>query len=178
MKEAPKSPGLRKRTQARVLALQALCAFESSGSEFSEQLSEFLHDGPALADAGIDLPPALETIQFARELAVGTREQRPEIDRRLERTSTHWTLTRMTPVDRNTLRLGVYELLDQPETPTQVVVNEALELARRFGDANSSAFVNGVLDAIRREIVAEIGPVGETPDGESGAEADSEHGAV
>ena len=161
-----------------MLALQALCAFKSTGCEFAGQLDEFLRDGPALVDAGIDLPPSSETIRFARALAVGTREQRPEIDRRLERTSAHWTLARMTPVDRNILRLGVYELLDQPETPTQVVVNEALELARWFGDADSPAFVNGVLDAIRREIVAETEPAGESPGGESGAKTDSEHGAV
>lgn len=141
----------RPRAQARTLALQALCAFEAVGEDFGRQLSEFLADEQVLADLRIEIPPSDELASFARTLAQGTWAQREKLDERLSRTAAHWSLSRMTPVDRNILRLGLHELLAHPDTPPQVVINEAIELARRFGDADSPAFVNGVLDAVRRE---------------------------
>ena len=136
-----------------MLALQALCAFEAVGGQFSEQLDHFFHDECALADLEIELPPPDELLRFARRLALGTWAQWEVLNDKLSRTAAHWSLARMTPVDRNVLRLGLYELLEHPETPPQVVINEAIELARCFGDADSPAFVNGVLDAIRRSVV-------------------------
>ena len=136
-----------------MLALQALCAFEAVGGRFSEQLDDFLRDEHTLTDLGIELPPPNELVQFAHRLALGTWAQRDQLNDKLSRTAAHWSLSRMTPVDRNVLRLGLHELLEHPDTPPQVVINEAIELARRFGDADSPAFVNGVLDAIRRSVV-------------------------
>lgn len=141
-----------------MLALQALCAFEAVGEQFGEQLDEFLRDEQALADLEIDPPPSPELLGFARTLARGAWTRRKTLDHKLARTAAHWSVARMTPVDRNILRMGLYELLDHPETPPQVVINEAVELARRFGDVNSPAFVNGVLDAARR---AGAGPAAE-----------------
>lgn len=149
-----------------MLALQALCAFEAVGERFSEQLDDFLQDEHTLGDLGIERPPPEELVQFARELALGAWAQREALNEMLSRTAAHWSLSRMTPVDRNVLRLGLHELLEHPDTPPQVVINEAIELARQFGDANSPAFVNGVLDAIRRS-------VGEAADAGKEALADS-----
>ena len=135
-----------------MLALQALCAYEAVGDGFGEQLDDFLQDEHTLGDLDIERPPPEELVQFARALALGAWSQREALNETLSRTAAHWSLSRMTPVDRNVLRLGLHELLKHTETPPQVVINEAIELARRFGDANSPAFVNGVLDAIRRSV--------------------------
>ena len=135
-----------------MLALQALCAYEAIGNDFEQQLSAFLHDTEALADLEIEQPPPGELLRFANQLAREAWGHRKSLDNRLSQTASHWSLSRMTPVDRNVLRLGLHELLDHPETPPQIVINEAIELARRFGDADSPAFVNGVLDALRRTI--------------------------
>jgi N utilization substance protein B len=75
-----------------------------------------------------------------------------EIDRRLTAAAENWRLPRMAAVDRNVLRLGAHELLYLPETPAAVAFDEAIELARRYGSADSPAFVNGVLDRLRRDL--------------------------
>jgi N utilization substance protein B len=133
-----------------MLALQALCAFEAVGDEFGKQVDQLLHDEQALADLEIEPPLSDALLGFARDLALDTWGQHESLDQMLSQTAAHWSLARMTPVDRNVLRIGLHELLEHPETPPQVVINEAIELARRFGDASSPAFVNGVLDAVRR----------------------------
>jgi transcription antitermination protein NusB len=84
----------------------------------------------------------------------GAVEKAEEIDRGITEAAQNWRLTRMTVVDRNVLRLGAYELLFSPQTPVSVVLNEAIELARRYGSANSPGFVNGVLDRIRARAAA------------------------
>jgi len=87
----------------------------------------------------------------ANSLFRGTVEAVEEIDRRIRRSAEHWRLERMAAVDRNILRLGTYELLYHPETPPPAVINEALEIARKFSGEDSVPFVNGVLDRIRKE---------------------------
>ena len=79
------------------------------------------------------------------------RSMTEEIDRRLAAAAENWRLSRMATVDRNVLRLGAYELLHAPATPPAVALNEAIELARRYGSAESPAFVNGVLDRLRQD---------------------------
>src|SRR5262249_18303775 len=82
----------------------------------------------------------------------GTRKHMPEIDPKLSATAENWRLTRMSAVDRNALRMGTYELLFDPAgEPVAVVINEAIELARRYGSADSPAFVNGILDRLSRD---------------------------
>lgn len=142
------------RTQARRLALQALCVYDALGDAFAEQLNAFMRDELVLEDLGIDSPPQPEMLTFARELANGAWANKPAYDDLLNRTVTHWRVNRMPPVDRNILRLGLFELLGRRDTPAPIVINEAVELARQFGDKDSTAFVNGVLDAIRRETPA------------------------
>jgi len=135
-----------------MLALQALCAFEGVGQQFADQLDGFLQDPEALFDLDIKMPPPHELITFARTLAREAWSRRNSLDAQLSGAAAHWSLERMTPVDRNVLRLGLHELLEHPETAPQIVINEAIELARKFGDADSPAFVNGVLDGLRRSI--------------------------
>ena len=88
-----------------------------------------------------------EMVEFARELLVGVRTHREELDRAIEGVAEHWSLERMSVTDRNVLRLGAYEIL-HADTPDPVVIDEAIELAKRFGTAQSAAFVNGILDRL------------------------------
>lgn len=85
---------------------------------------------------------------FARDLVAAASERTKEIDALIAGASKNWRIDRMSRVDRNILRLGACELLAFPDVPVKVVINEAVELAKRFGTAESSAFVNGVLDRI------------------------------
>ena len=89
--------------------------------------------------------------EFMEELARGASEMAPDIDHRIAEKSAHWKLERMPVVDRNILRLGIYEMSRQ-DTPAAVVIDEALELARQFSGEESVAFINGVLDAVHKEM--------------------------
>jgi N utilization substance protein B len=86
-------------------------------------------------------------VEFAEDLLAGVRRHREAVDQQLEEIARNWKLSRMAATDRNVLRLGAYEILFT-ETPDRVVVNEAIELAKRYGTNNSSQFVNGVLDRL------------------------------
>jgi len=97
--------------------------------------------------------------RFMEELARGTVAQAAEIDKQIEAKSEHWRLERMPVVDRNILRLAIFELTQQA-VPAPVIIDEALELARRFSGDESLSFINGVLDAIHRQSVA-VGGTGE-----------------
>jgi N utilization substance protein B len=88
-----------------------------------------------------------EAMEFARSLISGVRQNRGELDPLLETIAEHWALKRMAATDRNILRLGAYELL-HTETPPRVAIDEAVELAKRFGSAHSAPFVNGILDRV------------------------------
>jgi N utilization substance protein B len=89
---------------------------------------------------------------FARALFEGTVNEVESLDRLVREHAEHWRLERMAAVDRNVLRLALYELLHRTETPPAAVINEALEIARRFSERDSVEFVNGVLDAIRKAL--------------------------
>ncbi len=89
---------------------------------------------------------------FADQLARGVASSLESIDRTLEAASEHWRLDRMSVVDRNLLRLGCYELLASSETPYRVTLNEAIELAKLYGNEESPSFVNGVLDRVARDL--------------------------
>lgn len=89
--------------------------------------------------------------EFADELVLGFAEHCDEVDETIRRSSRHWRLERMARVDRNIIRLATFELMYCPDVPARVTLNEAIELAKRFGDEHSPAFVNGVLDRIAAE---------------------------
>lgn len=115
-----------------------------------------------------------EVAEFATQLSRGTAERRAEIDRLLGVFAVDWPVERMANIDRNILRLAVYELLLVPDVPASVTVNEAVELAKRYGDANSAKFVNGILGNLVRQLsgprAADGGPpvVVEPPPGDGG----------
>jgi N utilization substance protein B len=90
--------------------------------------------------------------EFAQQLVLGVRGGLAELDRRIGEAAEHWRIERMAVVDRNVLRMALHELLADPETPAAVVLSEAVEVAKKFGGAESGAFVNGVLDAIRKKL--------------------------
>lgn len=92
-----------------------------------------------------------DVLKWARQIVGGVRENIDEIDGRLKASSRNWRIERMSRVDRNVLRIAVYELIYNRETPGQIVINEAIEIARRYGDNQSPAFVNGILDHILKE---------------------------
>ncbi len=124
------------RRRGRELAVQMLYQHELAGTDVERIVSGFedLEEAPQAAK------------EFAIALVRGVLHQRDQIDAALESQADHWRLDRMAAVDRNILRLAIFELLHQPDTPAAVVIDEAVELAKRFGSERSSQFVNGVLD--------------------------------
>ena len=136
------------RRRAREFALQALYQADITESPPSEAL-ESLWDG--LLDttgAPANRPAEEDEIQFARRIARGVERNKDELDALIEKSSVNWRLVRMPVVDRNILRLSAFEILYCPDVPSSVAINEAVELAKRFGDKDSRAFVNGILDRI------------------------------
>jgi N utilization substance protein B len=93
-----------------------------------------------------------ETRAFALDLVRGTKQNQPKIDALIAESVEHWDLERMAAVDRNILRAAVYELLWHADVPPKVAINEAIEIAKKFGTQESSRFINGVLDRIAREL--------------------------
>ena len=96
----------------------------------------------------IETPVTTAARLFAENIVKGVVEFRSVIDRRISEQAKNWSLKRMTPVDLSILRIGVYELLYQPDIPTPVVIDEAIEIAKRYGTKESPAFINGILDKI------------------------------
>jgi len=92
-----------------------------------------------------------ETRAMAERLAAGTQAHLQALDEAITAAARNWRFDRIASVDKSILRLGAYELFNEPQTPAAVVIDEAIEMAKRFGEADSPAFVNGVLDAIRRK---------------------------
>ena len=127
------------RSRCREFALQFLYQGEFSGPDQADAVARFW--GHFQAEGS---PPAYFT-----ELVDGVVAHRDELDAFIVRYSEHWRLERMTIVDRNLLRVAIYELLYQPEIPTKVVINEAVEMAKRFGSEASGGFVNAILDQVR-----------------------------
>jgi len=93
-----------------------------------------------------------EQREFAESLVLGVHARRSELDRWIRGSAEHWRIERMAVVDRNVLRMAVYEMLGEPPPPAAVVIDEAVEVAKKFGSEESGAFINGILDDIRRRI--------------------------
>jgi N utilization substance protein B len=138
------------RRRAREFALQALYRADlgnDPGPQALEALWKGLLDGMVPGRAAEE-----EEIAYAKRIVDGVAEKKSEIDGLIERSSVNWRLSRMPLVDRNILRLASYELVACDDVPTNVSINEAVELAKRFGDKDSRAFVNGILDRIATEV--------------------------
>lgn len=132
------------RRRAREAALQMLYQSEVGRAGAFESIATYW---PAReSDEQLDDPLR----EFANGLVRGAIERREEIDGLLTSHTQNWRLERMTVIDRLVLRLGVYEMLAEPETPSKVIINEAIELARAYSGEEAVGFVNGVLDAVRK----------------------------
>lgn len=134
------------RRTGRERALQALYQMEMSALRPEDALETAWTAEPE------DPPPEPEARQFALELVHGVIAHREEIDGLIEQHSHNWRLDRMARVDRNVLRLAVFELKWRPDIPKKVTLNEAVELGKAFGTEASSAFVNGLLDRIALDV--------------------------
>lgn len=126
------------RHRARVLALQALYEADASGHDPGVALDRLIADEPARE----------ETERFARWLVSGVKQARAAVDERIRGAATQWPLEQLAVVDRNILRIAIYEMLVENETPVRVAVNEAVELAKAFGAEATPRFVNGVLGTL------------------------------
>ncbi len=131
------------RRRGREAALQILYQMDTTGVP-AEQAAGLFWEHLAPGDGGLDE----DGRAFANELALGIGREGEKIDAAIRDASEHWRLERMPRVDRNVLRVATYEILFVPSIPRRVTINEAIELAKRYGDAGSPAFVNGVLDRI------------------------------
>jgi transcription antitermination protein NusB len=132
-------PVLIRRTRAREVALQVLYQFDQNGAVAPEDIDQFIRR--RLAD---------ETLQrFAHLIVAGVRTHQARIDELISNAAENWRIDRMAAIDRNILRLGAFEMLFDPDVPVKVAINEALELAKRYSTAQSSRFVNGILDRLQ-----------------------------
>jgi N utilization substance protein B len=130
------------RRRGREAALKVLYSMEMNPGPVEEVFKQVLECGKEPEGA----------LEFARQLAERTIDQMEEIDGRIRDASLKWDIDRMAAVDRNVLRLAVSELTGQEGTPVRVVLNEAIELAKRYGGEESGTFVNGILDRIRIDL--------------------------
>ena len=126
------------RRKARTLAFQALYEIDSTGHKPKEAISYLL------ADARI----SAENVKFARELVNGVVQNREKIDENIQRFAPAWPIEQISAVDKNILRLAIFEILIDNKVPLKVAINEAVELAKVFGSDSSARFVNGVLGAV------------------------------
>jgi N utilization substance protein B len=128
-----------RRSRGREVALQVLYQIEQNPGMAVGEVRQFI-DRRLLAD------PKL--VEFTLDLIAGVRQHQPRIDEMIKEVAENWRLDRMAAIDRNILRLGAYEMLFRTEVPAKVAINEALELAKRYSTAQSSRFVNGILDRV------------------------------
>jgi N utilization substance protein B len=136
------------RSRARECALQALYQVDLAGAEPIDALAN------AAGSGEVEGPLDAEALAFAEELVRGVCAERGAVDALIERHSHNWRVERMARVDRNVLRLAVWELLHHGDVPRKVVLNEAIELAKKFGSEESGAFINGILDKLSASLPA------------------------
>ena len=130
------------RRKARELAVQLLYQQDLARTDPAETIELFWEYFPA----------DLEVREFCTELVLGTLDRLSVIDEFLSEASENWSLNRMSVVDRNILRLATYELLDRPDIPPSVSLNEAIEIAKKYSTPDASVFINGVLDRVKRTV--------------------------
>ena len=128
-----------RRSRGREVALQVLYQIEQNPGIPAAEVRQFI-DRRLLGDTKL--------VEFTQDLVAGVRENQPRIDAMITEVAENWRLDRMAAIDRNILRLGAYEAIFRDEIPSKVAINEALELAKRYSTAQSSRFVNGILDRV------------------------------
>lgn len=132
------------RRKARICALQMLFQYDIAQPRVDQLTNSYWE---AFGD---DMGNVAR--EFSNDLALGAIARLDEIDDLIKRRAEHWRIQRMAVVDRNILRLAIYEFLYEADTPKTVVINEALEIARRFSTFEATQFINGILDAIKRDL--------------------------
>ena len=135
------------RRKSREYALQMLFQWDITHDAIDSIIATFWET--------LESPEPAEVVEFANALATGTIDQVEKIDALLERHADNWRLDRMAVVDRNLLRLAIYEFFTEKESdemPSAVIINEAIEIAKRFSADGSPQFINGILDSIRKEL--------------------------
>jgi N utilization substance protein B len=158
-----------RRRRSREMAVKVLYQADMSGVSIAEAFQLFCEYFGGSEESRV----------FAKELLDGIRAHLDEINSLISKFSEHWRLDRMSMVDRNILRLAIYELLSRPDIPAKVSINEAVELGKKFGTEDSGAFINGILDRIRSHLRAGEEGTGKAEEGagsrraaEAGREAD------
>jgi transcription antitermination protein NusB len=131
---------------ARAIVLQSL--YEWDSNSFAQDPNEIIERNLE------EFAPQLDEKEFAKKLVKGVADTREEIDATITKFAPDWPIAKITTVDRNVLRIGCYELASDPEIPSKVAINEAIELAKTFGGESSGKFVNGVLGAVFRDQAA------------------------
>lgn len=142
------SQGKGTRRGGRRRAFEVLYGLTFVPAETPESLEFALAETPQAAGEG----PAGDRQDFARDLVQGVWGRRAELDAIITQFSRHWKIARIARIELTILRLALYEILHLPDVPPKVAINEAVELAKRFGDENSKNFVNGILDAVARAV--------------------------
>jgi transcription antitermination protein NusB len=132
------------RRRAREFAMQILYALDLNPGPADDFLNIFWESHPAKP----------EVSEYTSVLVRGTLSKKEEIDTLISAHSSHWKIDRMAVTDRNILRLGTFELMAEQTVPAKVVINEAIEIAKKFGTSDSATFINGVLDSIHQEITS------------------------
>ena len=129
------------RRRAREIALQVLYQREFNHVEAEEALSLFWRNFEVLKGA----------MEFSERIIRGVEQHRGDLDRIIEKYSSNWKIDRMAHVDRNILRIAVYELLYCDDIPPKVAINEAIDIGKKYGSEDSGAFINGILDKVKSE---------------------------
>ncbi|WP_300461727.1 transcription antitermination factor NusB [Desulfobacula sp.] len=129
------------RRQARELALQALFSFDLDASDPDERMAAFCANNEESLTQGVK--------PFFLDLVKGVKENESQIDALLNRYSKNWKISRMPVVDRNIMRIAIFEFLKRTDIPCSVTINEAVEIGKKYGTRDSGAFINGVLDRIK-----------------------------
>lgn len=132
---------MRKRTRARECALKILYGIDITGDSTEMSLDNFWQS-QEIEDSGVQ--------EFASDLVKGVLDNLDKIDKEIAKAAANWQLKRMAVIDRNILRIATFELLFKQDIPPKVSINEAVDLAKRFGDVDSGRFVNGILDKINK----------------------------
>ncbi len=132
---------MRKRTKAREHALKMLYGVDITKDDCATCMERFWKDNEELDE---------ETKKFANSIVIGVTKNRDALDKIISECATNWQLKRMAVVDRNILRFAAYELLYSKDIPPKVAINEAIDIAKKYGDADSGKFVNGILDKINK----------------------------
>lgn len=132
-----------KRRTAREFALQILYRLDMGQENLAEKILEEFWETNLTSD---------DVKEYTDLLVKGTKENQKEIDRIIADSAENWTIDRMASVDRNILRFSTYEILKRNEIPSSVIINEAIEIAKKYGTEESGSFINGILDRVAKEV--------------------------